>query len=243
MPITYFGSSSNPADADAATLSATPVAVTPPASMVAGDLVVLIGQQRGTGTTIAMSALGGQTWTTALLSNTASNLSVLISYCRYNGTWAANPSMSFSNSTCTTVVMHVFRPSSSSNLWGIDTTGAFATFVAPVAPNDVTASGITTTNSSTVSVFGWFTFDDNTWALNAGSNFVISGSAQYRNLAGSDMSSTYAHCIQTAAGATGSVTKQQASLGPDAGGIATVAFYEYSAGGAANTSNMFFGAG
>ena len=48
MAITYFGSAAQPADgAAAANAGPGPRDVTPPASMVAGDLVLLIAQYRG----------------------------------------------------------------------------------------------------------------------------------------------------------------------------------------------------
>ena len=138
MAITYFGSASTPADNGTST--GTPIAVTPPVSMVTGDLVVMFGYYRGT-STIAVSATGGQTWSTAMASTTASGptLSYFVTYCRYNGTWGANPSLSFStSSTNTNVVMHVFRPTTGTNVWALEATTSNVERAAPATPFTVT---------------------------------------------------------------------------------------------------------
>lgn len=134
MAITYFGSASTPADNGTST--GTPKAVTPPVSMVVGDLVVMFGYYRGT-STIAVSAAGGQTWTTLVTSSTASGpvLSTFATWCRFNGTWSTDPSLSFStSSTNTNAVMHVFRPTSSSNTWAIEIAGFRTEASAPSSP-------------------------------------------------------------------------------------------------------------
>jgi trimeric autotransporter adhesin len=104
--ITYIGSATNPADNAAPGTS--PVAVTPPA-MVAGDLVVMISHSRVTGNTHSLNVTGGQTWTTEASGSTTNSTSRIF-WCRFNGTWAADPSVSFTTATTAGVVMHVFRP-------------------------------------------------------------------------------------------------------------------------------------
>ncbi len=49
---TYFGSATNPADAG--TLATATVAITPPASMLAGDLVIIYASARSTTTTFSV---------------------------------------------------------------------------------------------------------------------------------------------------------------------------------------------
>ena len=138
MAITYFNSASTPADNGTST--GTPIAVTPPGSMVTGDLVVMFGYYRGN-STIAVSATGGQTWSTAMASTNSggSTISYFVTWCRYNGTWGANPSLSFStSSTNCNVVMHVFRPTTGTNVWALEATTANVDRAAPATPFAVT---------------------------------------------------------------------------------------------------------
>lgn len=228
MAITYFNSASTPADNGTSVV--TPTAVTPPASMVTGDLVLLIGQTRAAAATIEVSETGGQSWTAAhvgVISNT--NVSARIFFARYNGTWGADPSLAFTGTAggAHTVVMHVFRPTSGSLSWGQDGSLVELDFTAPSTPFTVTITGRTTGQASTVTLAGWFTPDDNTWGSLSGTGWVVTGAAQYRNTAGQDSSATFAHNIQTSAGATNNVSKNQATLGGDAGTTFLVTFYEF----------------
>lgn len=228
MAITYFNSASTPADNGTSVV--TPTAVTPPASMAAGDLVLLIGQTRAAAATIEMSATGGQSWTAAhvgAISNT--NVSARIFYAKYNGTWSADPSIAFTGTSggAHTVVMHVFRPTSSTLNWGQDGALVELDFTAPSTPFTVTITGRTTGQASSVTLAGWFTPDNNTWDSLSGTGWVVTGAAQYRNTAGQDSSATFAHYIQSSVGATGNVSKNQATLGGDAGTTFLVTFYEF----------------
>ncbi|TAJ61716.1 MAG: hypothetical protein EPO58_04140 [Chitinophagaceae bacterium] len=224
--ITYVGSASNPTDAVAATLGGpSPVAVTPVAGLVAGDLVVIVSTVRNTTAVMAISVTGGQEWyTETQISNT--NIGSRLFWCRFNGTWAANPSVSFANLTATTVVMHAFRPTKSSNFWGIEAARTELDFTAPASPFTVTITGRTTRNASTVTIASWFTADDNTWGTLAGTGWVVLGSAQYRNTNGTDNSCTFAYTIKTTSGATNNVSKNQATLGGDLGTTQIITFFE-----------------
>ena len=222
--ITYFGSASNPADNG--TLGASPVAVTPPASMLTGDLVVLIANSRTAGITPAMSATGGQTWTSEAAVTT--NGSLRLFWCRYNGTWTANPSVSFSTAVNTTVVMRVFRPTIGTNTWALDVTQTTGTFAAPGAPRDVTITGITTVANGALALFVWSTQDDNTWGLQT-AGWTNAGTAQYRNLASSDSSQSAAYRIMATPGVTGNVTNRQLTLGGDSGNTIKLAFEQVEA--------------
>ncbi len=159
----YFGSASNPTDNGASNEPVT-LAVTAPGSMVAGDLVFLIGQN-GAATTgqMAISATGGQTWNTK--DETAANAQcVAVWWCEYNGTWSADPSIIFSaqsGTIPTTAVMHVFRPGDASETWTIDQAYQGAGFAAAATP---VRTGQTTTKSNTVSLAGFCSADDNTWS-------------------------------------------------------------------------------
>lgn len=233
MAITYFGSASNPADNG--TSAATTVAVTPPASMVTGDLVIFMAYQRGTATT-SISETSGQTWTSqrSIPGSPGPTLAGGLFWCIYNGTWGADPSVLFSAGTNTNVVMHVFRPSLSSNLWAFEptTSGLFAgSFTGGSAPSSPFTVSITTwgttINASTISLAIWITDDDNTWGSLSGSGWSVTGTAQYRNTSGSDVSSSYAHNIMTSTGTPADVSKNQATLGGDPFVIGKFIWYEY----------------
>ena len=220
MSIAYFGSASTPADNG--TNTADPTAVTPPGGMQAGDLVLMIAQQRGTGATLAISQAGGQSWT-AQAAQSQTNCTIRLFWCRFNGTWSANPSVDFSGTTCNSVVMHVFRPSNTSSVWQVDVAQVSGTFAAPPAPRTVTITGITTITDGALVFAAWATADDNTWGtLTAG--WSTPGSAQYRNTSGSDQSQTHAYKVMATAGASGNVSKNQATLGGDAGAYLIIAF-------------------
>jgi hypothetical protein len=71
----------------------------------------------------------------------------------------------------------------------------------------------------------WTSTDDNTWSAPTGTGvWTTPGSDQYRNTSGSDQSQTHAYKVMTIAGATGIVSKNQATLGGDAGARLIIAF-------------------
>lgn len=206
----YYGSSSTPADSSTATGVADPTAVTPPTGMLLGDLVLVAQQERDATTTLTVSNNGGQSWTSETAIGTT-NQTARLHWCVFDGTWDANPSFDFAGGTAVnTVVMHVFRPPSTGYTWSVNQ--------AQVELDDVsspfTITGQTTTGTDpTVTFAGWFTADDNTWGTLSGTGWEVTGTAQYRNTSGTDQSCTFAHKIQTAAGATGNVAKSQLTLG------------------------------
>lgn len=224
--ITYIGSVSNPVDAANATLGgATPVAITPVAGIQTGDLVVIVSTVRNTTAVMDISVTGGQEWFKEVqVSNT--NIGGRLFWCRFNGTWAANPSISFANTTGTTVVMHVFRPTKSSNFWAIEAARTELDFAAPTTPFTVTITGRTTRNQSSVTIASWFTADDNAWGTLAGTGWLVLGSAQYRNQNGTDNSCTFAYTIKTSSGATNNVSKNQTANGGDLGTSQIITFFE-----------------
>jgi len=204
---TYFGSASNPADngtgADGSTL-----AVTPPASMNAGDLVVMIGQlQDATTGNITISATGGQTWS-SVSEAAANDMEAAVFWTQYNGTWSTDPSLAFAAITGTqpaTAVMHVFRPASvGSGNWVLDT--AFAGG-AEASASPVVISGITPTKRDNVTLAGWAIPNVSTWGTLSGTGWVAMDTAQWRNTSGSDQSATFAHQLQSAPAATNDVSQ------------------------------------
>jgi hypothetical protein len=219
MSITYFGSASTPIDTGTNTTN--PTVVTPPGSMLAGDLVLMIAQSRDSTAALAISNNGGQSWTSETQQN-QTNCRIRLFWCRFNGTWSANPSVSFGNTNNHIVVMHVFRPSNTSSVWQVDVAQVSGNFAAPPAPNrTVTIPGITTITDGALVFAAWASSDNNTWgSLTAG--WSTPGSAQYRNA--SNASQTHAYKVMATAGASGNVSKNQATLGGDAGAYLIIAF-------------------
>jgi MSHA biogenesis protein MshQ len=220
--ITYFASASNPADNSSRDV--TTGTIVPPASMVVGDLVVMIANAREAGQTITISATGGQSWTTETAVTT--NGSLRIFWARYTGSWSTNPAVTFpSGANATTVVMHVFRPTSSVNTWGIDVPQVTSSFAAPASPYNVTIPSITTFTHGALVLAVWESVDNNTWGLQT-SGWANAGTAQYRNSDGSDSSQSSAYKIMPTAGASNDVINRQTGRGPDAGNRAILAFKE-----------------
>jgi hypothetical protein len=224
MSINYFGSASTPADGG--TNTANPTAVTPPGGMQAGDLVLMMAEARSNSGTLAISNAGGQSWTTEPQQN-QNNCRIRLFWCRFNGTWSANPSVSFGNTNPHIVVMHVFRPSNTNSVWEVDVPQVDGNFTAPGWPNyTVTIPGITTITDGALVFAGWASRDNNTWG-NLTAGWTTPGSAQYRNSSGNDQSETHAYRVMTTAGASGNVSKNMTGSGGggyDAGAYLIIAF-------------------
>jgi len=224
VAITLFGTASSPTDNG--TAAADPTVITPPASMQKGDLVFMTAVARTSSITPAISQAGGQTWTSLNVRNQTFN-SARSFWCVFNGTWTANPSVSFGATTNNSVRMLVYRPNSGVlATWSIDVAEVSGVYAAPGAsPWTVTITGITTITNGALVIAGWTSADDNTWgSLTAGWNAFTP--AQVRNLAGSDTSITHAWFIDAVAGATGNVAQNQATVGGDAGTRIIIAFLE-----------------
>jgi hypothetical protein len=222
MGITYFGSASTPADNGTNTTN--PTAVTPPGSMQAGDLVLMIAQARETSGTLAISTAGGQSWTPTPQQN-QTNCRIRLFWCRFDGTWSTNPSVSFGSGSVNNniLVMHVFRPSNTSSVWQVDVAKVSSNFSAPSSPYTVTIPGITTITDGALVFAAWASSDANTWGSLTG-GWSTPGSAQYRNTSGSAASQTHAYKVMATAGASGDVNKNQETLGGDAGALLIIAF-------------------
>lgn len=220
--ITYFNSASTPADNGTSGVS--PITVTPPGSMTAGDLVYVFCHARNAAATITNTTTGGQTWN-ALADINSTAMTGKVFWCRYSGTWAADPGFSSSNATSFTAVMHVFRPAATSAQWAVN--------VGQVEQDHAASDtisiwpGQTTTKDTCVTISAWLSADDNTWGSLNGTGWAVTGGAQYRNTDSQDMSSTFAHYLRTSAGATGVVRKTELTLGNDDTTSSQVTFYSF----------------
>lgn len=195
--------------------------------MLPGDLVIMVGQRRASNITLTISETGGQVWNALPILTGTNNISPRIFWCRFNGTWSADPSVAMTAASTNTVVMHVFRPPGRNYSWAIDVDQQTT---AHAAAATITRTGVTTIRPNTVTIAAWFTADDNSWGnLNdiSGTGWVVTGEPQYRNRQGQDQSATFAHLIRTTAGNTGNVSKQQTQFGNDATRTAIVSFYCY----------------
>jgi len=234
---TFHGVSSVPVDGPTSSLTEpqTDLAITPPSSMLAGDLVVvcLYNENGSAGDGLQINGTGGQTWTSDTTSGSYSYSGTAaghrLYWCTFNGTWSADPTFDFPAKSGTRgcgMQMLVFRPDSTSKVWAIDTAPSWAGFSAPSTPFTVTITGLTPTNSDTVTLARWCSDDDNTWASLQGTGWSNPGlTFQYRNIGGSDLSTSYAYNLQGSPSATTDVSKNQNTLGGDAGSTVIVSFY------------------
>lgn len=237
---TYFGSIAVPADNGTSATSPVSFANPPIASMVAGDLVIVILYARNATATFGINNTGGQTWTTETAhQGSTATLSAVVLWCRYNGAWSAAPSFTFSSTTNTNAVMHVFRPTSGTKEWAKDPLAASGTtsntFVSYAAPGSAIVNMFTFTpqNNNNVTIFMTMTDDDNSWSLSAAgtptSTQVTSPASFFRNTSGSDASSVYSYVIQsTAAAFSAAVNFTQTVNNNDPGIKGSWTFYEYS---------------
>lgn len=220
MPSFFAVSTAVPVDNG--TNATTTITLTPPASMVSGDLVVVYTTQRGTGTW-SVGVTGGQTWNTIGNSTVTTAVALNTFWATYNGTWSVNPRFDNAGGTNTTAVMIVFRPTTFFNGWN---TEQIATTAAAAAAT-ITVTGITPANPNNVTIASWSTADDNTWGTLTGTNWTKGTlPAQYRNLAGNDSSTTLAYQLQTTAAPTNNVSQTQLTLGNDATTWRRITFYE-----------------
>lgn len=223
---TYFGSASNPADNGAANEPVT-LAVTPPASMTSGDLVLLIGQmQVATAGTITLSEQGGQSWSIASVVTGANDQVMALFWCQFNGTWSADPSLAFAaagGTQATTAIMHVFRPDPVAT-WAVDTAIAGG---AEASADPIIITGITPLHNDNVVLASWMIPNASTWGSLSGTGWVAPTPVQHRNTAGTDQSAAWAYQLQGTAAPT-----NDASNNPSTGaaGISwTMAWYSSSA--------------
>lgn len=229
MAIAYFGSAANPASPG--TNATSPAAVTPPASMVAGDFVLFFGMAQGTTGTLSISEAGGQTWSSRT-QHASSNMTSQVFWCRFDGTWSANPSIAFSGSTTNglSAIMHVFNPTTGTNTWAVDVSESHTDFSGPAT---VVIPGITRNTAGALAVAIWVVDNDESWTSLDGIGWTnLGGTNEYRNLAGNDIGASFAQNIGD--GATNDV--QRVNSGTSIGHTWILAFKEQAAGGGGRTT-------
>jgi len=222
--ITYLGSSSMPGNG--ASDGGGITVVTPPASMQIGDLVVLYGVARDGGATIAQYQLGGQTWNALPnMSGAPRNVSSRAFWCRFNGTWTANPSLNITaNNAPRSAILHVFRPTTQSKQWGVDVALTSSLHSVLYTPYTATINGVTTVNSSTVTIASW-AGEGIRWFSGAPAGWTNLGPTEYKNIGGSDTSTAFRYKIKNTADATGNVSSTLTGQLHTVRSI--VSFYEY----------------
>jgi hypothetical protein len=224
--ITFFGAATAPAT-DGGTNTGPSMSITPPASMTAGMLVIVDVAVKQTGlgwTEVTITNTGGQVWHEINNDSCgATNLSCRLYFARFNGTWSANPVFDGLVATVASAEMMVFAESDSSLHFDID---VMPVFTSSAAAATITAPSITTATSNAVAVAIWMSVDDNTWnGLTAGWAYANPGGAnQARNASGTGQSITSAYQVFGAAGATGTVSQTEATLGNDAAITLIMAF-------------------
>lgn len=226
--IDFFASARNPADTGAAVTP--PVSVVPPANMLEGDLcIVHVGSRSSSAFDYSNSTTGGQTWNKAGEFDSTNLAKQATFWCRFNGTWSANPAFTVSSGTTASwAEMQVFRPSNGANTWAVDQAYTGANVAAPTTPFTYTRTGVTNAQAATVTVANFVSADDNTWGSLSGAGWTTY-SPLYTRI-GSNASHAHAYRIG-GSGATGNVSLNQATLGGDAGSTAIVSFYEIASGG------------
>lgn len=229
MAITLFGVATNPADS-ANALGPT-IDITPVASMLDGDLVVVSVRYRASTATLTVAEAGGQSWSQVGAQYNATNIRAALFWCRFNGTWSANPSFTVTTGALNIdAQMLVFRPTSAAYTWTLESGPNAATYTAPLTPFTVTRAGRDTTAASTVTIAAFHSVDDNSWGALAGSGWSKTGlGAQYRNVGPTtapDNSSSFAYNIQTSPATLPSVLQDQTALGGDAGSTSLTTFAE-----------------
>lgn len=233
MAITLFGAVGVPTDNGTNTTNPTAFANPPIASMVVGDLCFVYAWCRTSSATIAISNAGGQTWNSFTSVNSpVATLSGNAFWCRYNGTWSAAPSVSFGATTNNNVVMLVFRPTATSNIWIIEPDPGSQRGISTIpvqATTSISFFSAIPSGSSSVAIAVWSTDDDNTWGTLTGTGWSKTGlSAQYRNTSGSDASASLAYLIQTSLTAVTDPAQTETANGNDGGLKGSFIFYEAS---------------
>jgi hypothetical protein len=223
--ITFVGYGAIPADAGAqAGPSVTFTTSSLSAAAATGDLVLMVAGYKNGGVTFTLSNTGGQTWTSETQGGGAtSGVSLRLFWCRFNGTWSANPVVTITSGTLAmSVQMYVFRPTTSTNLWEV---------VSPIELDDNAANttmliDFLEMSSGHLGFAAVISNDDNTYT-NLSVGFTTAGTIQYRNTQGNDIAMGAQYRIETSTTTDKNPAWQQATLGADTYGMFQIAFREY----------------
>lgn len=205
MAISFFGETWVPAADNSTTPlgSSTPHAITPPASMVAGQVVLVFVVARNN-TDPAVSEAGGQTWTSHASNVNGTTIIGRLFSCIFNGTWSANPSFSTGSTTdgvC--LYMGVFSGVDNVDVFDVDPTALdLASGTAKTLP------GFNTSVNGSWAFFMWGEPDDNAlsgqdagWTGPDGGTGALSD--HVGNQGGLDIGLFISKKTQTTLGATG----------------------------------------
>ena len=194
--------------------------ITPPASMVSGDLVVVFSYQRGNAALTVTNA-GGQTWTTETSFRDVAT-SISCHWATFNGTWSASPTFdSDLSANAFLSIMLVFRATGAT--WAVDVNETSSSYAAPGSPPDVTVPAVTTLTDNAIVLAAVASEDNDDWAVQTG-GWTAEPTAGQKSGNGVDGSMVTVYKIQTPAGSTGTVAIRQMNVGPDAGAYFTIAF-------------------
>jgi hypothetical protein len=179
--------------------------------MQVGDLYVIVATYSGTAT-LSLSQTGGQTWT-AEANIQVNGLTTRVFWCRYNGAWTANPSIT--NTTGTQpLTLYSFAFATTAGMHPeIDV--AFDSAVHN--GGSVTVPGLTTNTAGALALVGWISNDNNTYSAPGAGWSTMGGQQQWRNDNGSDNTIALAYRVMPTPGATGAVTRSQTDNGTDEG--------------------------
>ncbi len=198
----FWGYATTPADNG--TQASTPVTLTPPANMLAGDLVYCSFLRAGGGPeTGSFSNTGGQSWT--IVKDRASVLpEIWTAWCTFNGTWSANPAFATTGtSVARSGQMFVFRPNKVGAVWAVDqnpaqtsgTAGAFVT----------TVTGVTNTKNKSITICRLVvSIAAILYQSRSPLNWVVMGT-NFRNTSANNKNMMYAWLYQPTPGATGNL--------------------------------------
>ena len=164
--------------------------MTPPASLQAGDLVVIVAAYRGTAT-LSLAETGGQTWT-AETNAQANSQTARVFWCQFNGVWTGNPSVTNTTGTSTLTVYSFAMAMAAGTGPEIDV--AFGS--GSHSGGTVTVPSFTTATAGAVALVGWVSADNNTWAAATTGWSSPGGQTQWRNNAASDNSISLAYRIK-----------------------------------------------
>jgi hypothetical protein len=176
-----------------------------------GDLIIA-DQHYRSNTAPTISAAAGQSWTSEAEQNLGTTNYRTRNWCTFDGTWDTDLSLTTTNGTANSCQVLIFRAEEATDTWVQD--------VAQAETEDTTspfaATAVTTVANEVIVLCSWATPDNNTWSAVSGAGWIDIGSAQYRNLASTDMSDTYAYYWAPTGGTdTGSPSKTQTALGAD----------------------------